>query len=188
MGTNIITGYTGTRHITPAKDAAVFRSIFGPDNYILREGDDVDASMPDINSFVVSDGMVSIQGRQVQILQETLSIDTCPSAKKRIDLVAVRYAHDSGTQIDSASLVVIKGTEVDAANDPSVPTYNTGSLDEGATVVDFPLYRIDMAGSTVTFERVAPQSAVSVETVDLFKRFGWSETWTPTGEYDSDES
>ena len=78
----IITGYTGERHITPAMDAAVYRSIFGPDSYILRESGNVAASMPDINSFVVADGMVSIQGRQVQIKQETLSIDTCPSAKK----------------------------------------------------------------------------------------------------------
>ena len=77
MGANIITGYTGTRHITPAMDAAVYRSTFGADSYILSDGNQLSASMPDINSFTILDGLVSMQGHQVQITQETLSVDTC---------------------------------------------------------------------------------------------------------------
>lgn len=188
MAAKIITGYTGERHITPAMDAAVYKAIFGADSYILREGGDVEASMPDINSFVLAAGMVSLQGRQIQITQETLTIETCPSAKKRIDLVALRYTHDSASQVDSASLVVIKGTEVASSNDPVQPDHNTGDIDEGATIVDFPLYRVDLAGSTVTFERIAEQAAVSVETENMFRKFGWSEDWRPSEETESDES
>ena len=190
MSAKVITGYTGERHITPAMDAAVYKSIFGADSYILRESDDVAGSMPDINSFIVADGMISMQGRQIQIKQETLTVDTCASAKKRIDLVALRFTHDSASQVDAASLVVIKGTEVAASNDPVEPAHNTGNIDEGASTVDFVLYRINLNGSTVTFERVADQAGISVETTNMFEAFGWSTSWRPADEVaeNSDES
>lgn len=155
MGANIITGYTGTRHITPAMDASVYRSIFGEDSWILADGNQLAGSMPDINSFTILDGLVSMQGHQVQITQETLSIDTCANGYSRIDLVCLRYEHDNNTSIDSASLVVIKGTEVQDPNIPSVPTHNTGSIDAGASVVDFPLYQINLSGSSITFDQLA---------------------------------
>ena len=155
MGANIITGYTGTRHITPAMDASVYRSIFGEDSWILADGNQLKASMPDINSFTVLSGLASMQGYQIQVTQETLSIDTCANGYSRIDLVCLRYEHDNNTSIDSASLVVIKGTEVQDPNTPSVPTHNTGSIDAGASVVDFPLYQINLSGSSITFDQLA---------------------------------
>lgn len=155
MGANIITGYTGTRHITPAMDAAVYRSAFGADSYILSDGNQLGASMPDINSFTILDGLVSMQGHQVQITQETLSIDTCANGYSRIDLVCLRFEHDNNTSIDSASLVVIKGTEVQDPNQPGVPAYNTGTIDSGASVVDFPLYQLNLSGSTINITQLA---------------------------------
>lgn len=152
MGANIITGYTGTRHITPAMDAAVWRSVFGADSWILADGNQLAGSMPDINHFTVLDGLASMQGHQVQVTQETLSVDTCANGYKRIDLVCLRFEHDNSTLIDSASLVVIKGTAVQSGNTPSVPTHNTGDIDSGASVVDFPIYQINLNGSTVTFD------------------------------------
>lgn len=155
MGANIITGYTGTRHITPAMDAAVYRSTFGPDSYILSDGNQLAGSMPSVNEFTVLDGLVSMQGHQIQVTQETLSVDTCANGYKRIDLVCMRFEHDNNSQVDSASLIVIKGTEVADPNDPVVPSYNTGDIDSGASVVDMPLYQIDLAGSTVTFSQIS---------------------------------
>jgi hypothetical protein len=77
MGATIITGYTGTRHITPAMDAAVYRSAFGPGNVILADGNQLEGSMPSINEFTIMDGLVSMQGHQIQVTQETLPVDTC---------------------------------------------------------------------------------------------------------------
>lgn len=163
MGANIITGYTGTRHITPAMDAAVYRSTFGPDSYILSDGNQLAGSMPSVNEFTVLDGLVSMQGHQIQVTQETLSVDTCANGYNRIDLVCMRFEHDNNTQIDSASLVVIKGTEVADPNEPSAPSYNTGDIDSGASVVDFPLYQINLAGSSVTFSQIAEIVASTIE-------------------------
>lgn len=155
MGANIITGYTGTRHITPAMDAAVYRSAFGPDSYILSDGNHLAGSMPDINSFTILDGLISMQGHQIQVTQETLSVDTCANNYSRIDLVVMRFEHDNTSQVDTASLMVLKGTEVATPNQPVAPTYSTGNIDSGATQVDFPLYQINLSGATVTFDQIA---------------------------------
>lgn len=151
----IITGYTGTRHITPAMDAAVWRAIFGPDMYIIDVGNRCAGSMPSINEFTILDGVVDMQGHMGYGTQETLTIDTCSTGYKRIDLVCCRYTHDNDTLIDQMEYIVIKGTEVQAPNDPVVPAYNSGIIDQGATVVDFPMYRVDLDGSTVTFTQLA---------------------------------
>lgn len=163
MGANIITGYTGTRHITPAMDASVYRSAFGADDYVLSDGNHLEASMPDINSFQVMDGLASMQGHMIQVTQETLAVSTCATGYERIDLVVLRYNHDSGSLVDSASLVIIEGTAVQSGNTPAVPSYNTGNIDSGASVVDMPLYEIDLAGSTVTFTKLFARCFSKVE-------------------------
>lgn len=181
MGANIITGYTGTRHITPAMDAAVYRSTFGPNSYILSDGNQLAGSMPSVNEFTVLDGLVSMQGHQIQVTQETLSVDTCANGYKRIDLVCMRFEHDNNSQIDSASLIVIKGAEVADPNNPVVPDYNTGDIDSGASVVDFPLYQINLAGSSVTFTQVAEiiQSTIEgLDARDYIVEQGTSGIWT----------
>ena len=103
MSANIITGYTGTRHITPAMDASVYRAAFGADEYVLSEGNKLGGSMPTINDFTILDGLVSMQGHMIQILQETLSIDTCANGYQRIDLICLRYTHDNVSLIAGRS-------------------------------------------------------------------------------------
>ena len=154
MGANIITGYTGTRHITPAMDAAVYRSLYGEDSFVCAEGNLCAGSMPSVNQFEILDGLISMQGHMIQVFQETLAVDTCANGYERIDLVCMRFTHDNNTLIDAAQLVVIKGTEVQSGNTPVPPTYNTGVIDQGATIVDMPLYEIDLAGLTVTYSKI----------------------------------
>lgn len=168
MSAIIITGYTGTRHITPAMDAAIYRSAFGADSYILADGNQCAGSMPSINDFQVLSGICSMQGHAIQITQETLSVDTCATGYSRIDLVVLRFEHDSNTLVDSASLVVLKGTEVADPNTPVEPTYSTGTIDSGATQVDFPLYKIELAGATVTYSQLATVVNSSIYTLQTY--------------------
>lgn len=154
MGANIITGYTGTRHITPAMDAAVFRSIFGQYSYVLSDGNKLAGSMPSINEFTILDGVISMQGHQIQVTQESLSVDTCANGYERIDLIVCRYEHDNNSLIDSTELLVLKGTEVQSGNTPTAPAYNQGVIDQGATVVDMPLYQLRLSGASVTITRL----------------------------------
>lgn len=154
MGAKILTGYTGERHITPLDDAAVYRSLFGSGSYITGEGNCCEATMPSINEIDILDGHLSIQGIQVRVTAESLDVDTCATGRLRKDLVVARWTHDNETLIDAVELAVLKGTEVTSGT-PVLPSYNTGIINEGATAVDMPLYAIDLAGSTVTFTRVA---------------------------------
>lgn len=152
MSAIIITGYTGTRHITPSMDAAVYRSAFGDENCVLAEGSHCEGTMPSINEITIADGCVTIQGHAIQISQETLAVSTCATGYARIDLVCVRFKHNTGSLIDSAELIVLEGDAVADSNTPTPPDYSTGTIDEGATEVDFPLYQITAYGSTVEFE------------------------------------
>ena len=154
MSAIMITGYTGTRHIRPSMDAAVYRGAFGNENYVLSEDDNCEGSMPSVNEFVVADGCVSMQGHAVQIKLESLDVDTCATGYARIDLVCCRFTHNTSSLIDNAELVVIKGDEVADSNTPQPPAYSEGIIDEGATQVDFPMYKITMHGGTVTFEQM----------------------------------
>lgn len=154
MSAIMITGYTGTRHIRPSMDAAVYRGAFGNDSYVLSADDNCAGSMPSVNEFVVADGCVSMQGHTVQIKLESLDVDTCATGYARIDLVCCRFTHNTSSLIDNAELVVIKGDEVADSNTPQPPTYSEGIIDEGATQVDFPMYEITMHGGTVTYRSV----------------------------------
>lgn len=153
MSVSIVTGFTGVRHITPHLDAAVNRGIFGTD-CILATGNHLAASMPSINSFVMQDGAVSIQGHIAVSTGETLAVDTCATGSNRIDYVVARFTHNTTTLIDDVEILLIKGTETTSSN-PTTPTYNTGNIASGANIVDMPLYRIDLSGSTVTFTQLA---------------------------------
>ena len=159
MSVQIVTGYTGERHITPYMDAEINRGIFqsssmSADNdgsCILPTGGRMEASMPDINTFVIADGAFSIQGHIGITTGETLTIDTCATGSNRIDLVVARFEHNANTNIDSMSIVVLKGEET-SSQYPTTPTYRTGMIEDGANA-DLPLYRINLSGSTVTFSR-----------------------------------
>ena len=154
MSVQIVTGYTGERHITPYMDATINRGIFGDDDSFLSTGGQMAASMPDINTFVISDGAFSIQGHVGITNGETLTVDTCATGSRRIDLVVARYEHDTNTNtnIDTMSIVLLKGEET-TSQYPTTPTYRTGVIAEGANV-DMPLYKITLNGSTVNFSRV----------------------------------
>lgn len=153
MSVQIVTGYTGERHITPYMDATINRGIFGEDGCILSSGSQMSASMPDINTFVIADGAFSIQGHIGITNGETLTVDTCASGSRRIDLVVARFTHNVDTDFDNMEIVLLKGTET-TSQYPTTPTYRTGSIADGANV-DLPLYQINLNGSTVTFTRVA---------------------------------
>lgn len=152
MSVQIVTGYTGERHITPYMDATINRGIFGDNDSFLSTGGQMTASMPDINTFVIADGAFSIQGHVGITNGETLTVDTCATGSRRIDLVVARYEHDTNTNIDTMSIVLLKGEET-TSQYPTQPTYRTGVIEEGANV-DMPLYKITLNGSTVNFSRV----------------------------------
>ena len=165
MGQEIITGYTGTRHIAPKMDAAVWRGIFGEESCIIETGNNLEGSLIRATEFVIRDGVVSLQGYLGYGTHAVLPIDTCAVGYERIDLVCVRYTHDTGTLVDTMEYVVIKGEEVASPNVPVAPSYHDGIIADGANEVDYPLYKIELNGTVATVSRLAKTRTFNIKLI-----------------------
>lgn len=157
----IVTGYTGTEHVSSAMDGAQNAGIIGTGQYVLATGNQLKATMQTSNTVRVLDGDVMINGRHGYIAAgsyDDLTIESGTSGYNRNDLVVARYTVNASTSVEAISLVVIKGTPTTGtAADPS---YNGGSVLSGGTTVDMPLWRIPLtgisAGTPVQMFSVAP--------------------------------
>jgi hypothetical protein len=146
---NIVTGYTGTPHVTANEAQALNQGIFGPENYVLDVGQKFSATLVDANNITIEDGEGVLQGVQFRIAPgetENVSIDSGTTGYNRIDLICARYTKDAQTGVEAVNLVVIKGTPTSSA--PTEPSYNSGDVLMGDSPVDFPLYKVTLTGVT----------------------------------------
>ena len=106
------------------------------------------------NTVTVKGGRCIIQGNFVELPDDysvDLNIQSGLGGSYRKDLVCLRVTRDTDGN-DTKSIVLIAGTE--ALTEPSDPAYNTGDINSGAAVRDFPLYRVKMDGVTASVEKV----------------------------------
>ena len=149
---NIITGYRADPHITAQQDRDVNIGIFGASAKILKGvGGEMAATVVSANEVEIADGTFVAEGCTAEIQRgttESMTIENGEQGKKRIDLIVARYTRDSGTAVENMELAVIKGTS--AASNPAVPSYNTGTIADGDSPVDFPIYRVNIDGISIT--------------------------------------
>ena len=149
----IVTGYTGTPHITSNDDQAKNQAIFGSGNSILNIGQTFALTINSATSVTIADGDGVMQGVHFRIEPgetETLTLTPGTPGYNRIDLVCARYTKDAVSGVEAVNLVVIEGDPTDGT--PTEPTYNTGDILTGATVVDYPLHKVTFTGVTPTSE------------------------------------
>ena len=146
----IVTGYRGIAHITSGDVGAFNASVFGDGQYVMDSGEKLAITVVSNNQVRIGDGDILMNGRHITIekgLTENLAFENNTASTNRNDLVVCRYRKDSGTGVESAELVVIKGTAVSGtASDPS---YNKGNILNGDDLVDMPLYRVKFTGITM---------------------------------------
>lgn len=151
----IITGHTGEPHVKSEHDRAAHQAIVGNGSYILETGDNLEAEIVSANEIRILDGVLSHQGCFGIIENGTydaLAIANGAQGMQRKDLIVCRY-QKSG-MIESLNLVVIQGTP--SASNPAEPSYNTGTIADGDSPVDFPLYVVNISGISVAgVERLA---------------------------------
>ena len=147
----IITGYKGEGHVTSQQDRITNIGIFGSGTYIIGNvGSLMAASVISANEVQIADGLLIAEGCTAEIprgTSESLAIENGSQGTKRKDLIVARYTRESGTRIESMELVVITGTP--ASSNPAAPSYNTGSITGGDTLVDFPLFTVNIDGITI---------------------------------------
>ena len=145
----IITGHTGEPHIKPEQDRAVHQGLVGADSCILNVGNNLAAEVISANEIRILDGVLSHQGCFGIVetgTYDTLTIANGAQGMQRKDIIVCRYQKTGN--IESLSFVVIQGTAV--ASNPAAPAYNTGLIATGDSPVDFPLYRVNIDGITIT--------------------------------------
>ena len=91
---DIITGNTGTKHITPEKDRDINIGICGEESYVLQTGMKLSAEVASNNEIRIRDGVIMHQGCAAAIKKNTY--DSVPiingsQGMKRIDVIVARY-------------------------------------------------------------------------------------------------
>lgn len=147
MASELITGFAGTPHVGSDDMGAFQAGILGTGSYVLQTGQQLKATVASANKVTISTGDLVMNGRHVRMATATdLTIQNGTQGQKRNDLIVCRYSKASDGK-ETATLVVVKGTATSGtATDPA---YNTGSILDGASASDMPLYRIPLDGITV---------------------------------------
>jgi len=150
MSMNIIAGYRGEPHITSQQLRNENIGIFGDDACILAVGSEMAATVISANEVDIADGILVAEGCTAEITHgtvEAMAIDNGSQGMLRTDLIVARYTKNSGTGVEDMQLEVIKGTP--AASNPATPSHTTGSIADGDTTVDFPLYEVHLDGIAI---------------------------------------
>lgn len=173
MAEHLVTGHAGVGHVTSA-DAGLFNAgICGAGRYVLKSTGQFAHTLVNNNEIKIGSGDLVDQGRHISIApntEVTLSIDNGSQGKKRIDVVAMRYSKDTSTGVESAALVVLKGTEVASGSTPTPAAVTQGNIITGAITDDTPLYHIAIDGLQVTdvtpvFETMSPITSLILDCV-----------------------
>lgn len=142
----LVTGRWGETHVTSAQARNFHAGVFGSGQYVLSG---LTATMTTANTCHIDPGVACFNGADVEVPAGgvDVTIDNGTQGQKRNDLVVLRYTSEPSTQTESVELAVVKGTP--ASSDPQDPAHNGGSILEGDSPCDMPLYRIPLDGITV---------------------------------------
>lgn len=167
---NIITGVTGSPHITADHDAMWHKGIWG-DDCIIKDGSNMNYAIQSNNEIRIKDGICSIQGRFASIdrgTYDTVRFDNGLQGQRRIDLIVIAYEKNRDTNHESMVLKVKKGYSTTGS--PSVPSYTRGTIGVDR-LVETPLYEVHLSGLSIT--QVKPR--LEVVSSITSKLDGWKE-------------
>lgn len=168
MAIELVTGHSGSAHVSGADAGAMHAGICGSDSYVLGAVPSV--TMSDANTLAIQPCDLMVEGRHVRLSgTNTLSIRSGAQTGKRNDLVYVRYAYDSSTGVESARLGVKEGTTATTASDPALD--NPSSVLDGATIADVAICRVSLDALTPTATWLLPQLPTLAALGDSVSRF-----------------
>lgn len=165
MSLNLITGYSGTSHITSASDGCTNAGLYGKEKYVLNIAEKFGAEIISNNLIRIKSGYAINQGRKIELAindYEEVEIDNGLQGVKRCDLIVIHYEKNLTTGIETGSVKVIKGTSGDIYSDPA---YTSGDIINGANEDDFLLYRVKINGLSI--EAVEPLFTVTESLMTL---------------------
>lgn len=148
----IITGKTGTPHITSVQDRMFNRGVVGKEAYVLNTGENLRAEIFSANEIRIYDGMLITQGCTACVefnTYDSITIENGTQGMKRKDIIAARYKYNASLQTESMEWAVIKGTP--DAESPQMPEItNSGSIQALDSIVDTAIFVVNIEGVAIT--------------------------------------
>lgn len=146
----IISGKTGSPHVTSQQFRQIFEGIIGEESCILPCGENLTPELQTNNSLKIRSGLMYHHGNLSTVelgTYDEVTIQNGTQGMKRIDLVVNRYRKGS-SGIEKNEWIVIQGTP--HASSPVVPDYTEGNLQDGDLVDDCPYLEVHLDGINVT--------------------------------------
>lgn len=165
----IITGYTGSPHVTAAQHASLWRG------FLTSEGSGVlidpvtetfETQIQTNNQIRIRSGIGVLQGRAFWVQPgsyDEITINNGNQGENRIDLVVARYTKNPETSVESINWMVIQGTPTTGT--PKVPSYTKGNIDSGDNTVDMPMFQVLI--EDITLESVTPVYTMAAADYEL---------------------
>ena len=148
MTVELITGHAGSAHVSAADVGWFNVGVVGDGKYVLDTGTQFACNVQSANLVTIGIGDALFEGRHVRVsATENVALDNGAQGVNRNDLICIKYEYNSSTSVESASLVVLKGTAVSGT--PTDPTIPSGSILAGASTAYMLLWRIPISGITV---------------------------------------
>lgn len=147
----IVSGRTGSPHVTSQQFRQMLEGILGQDSYILTSGENLKPELSSNDLLKIRSGMMCHHGciSCVEIgTYDEVTLTNGSHGMQRIDLVVNRYTRNAETEVEKCEWKVITGTA--KASSPAVPTYTKGNLQEGDLVDECPVFEIHYNGINVT--------------------------------------
>lgn len=147
----IVSGRTGSPHVTSQQFRQMLEGILGQDSYILTSGENLKPELSSNNLLKIRSGMMCHHGciSCVEIgAYDEVTLTNGSQGMQRIDLVVNRYTRNAETEVEKCEWKVITGTA--KASSPAVPTYTKGNLQKGDLVDECPVFEIHYNGINVT--------------------------------------
>ncbi len=157
---HLVTGYLGKEHVTSADQGAYNAAIWGVGEFVVDIGEKFTFSIIENKYIRVRSGGVVCQGRFIKLDgYEDLEIEIGENDKIRKDIIALEYKKDAAFGVESAEMIVIKGTETE-------PTLVKGNIIDGELHHQMPMFRVTLDGFIIT--KVEPLFS-TVESLELMK-------------------
>lgn len=147
----IVSGRTGSPHVTSQQFRQMLEGIIGQGSYIITSGENLKPELSSNNLLKIRSGMMAHHGciSCVDIgTYDEVTLTNGSQGMKRIDLIVNRYTRNAETEVENCSWKVIQGTPV--AGNPAVPAYTSGNLQDGDLVDECPAFEVHYDGINVT--------------------------------------
>ena len=147
----IVTGKTGTPHVTSQQFRQFIEGTVGQGSYILNSAENLEPELVTNNKLKIRSGMMCHHGNLSVVEIGTYDEVTIPNGTqgmKRVILIANRYTRNEETGIEECEWHKFIG--VSDPDEFKVPTgYTEGNLQEGDLVDDCPVFEIHQDGLNV---------------------------------------